>query len=53
MIEVERIISIPERVRNILIEEGQKDRRFHLGDTIKYDPVEVCEILKKHEEELK
>lgn len=36
----------PEGVRNILVEHGQRDNRFHLGETIKYSPSEVMEILK-------
>ena len=36
----------PEGVWSILVEHGQKDNRFHLGDTIMYSPSEVMEILK-------
>lgn len=37
----------PEGVRNILVEHGQHDERFKLGDTITYTPTEVMEILRK------
>lgn len=30
-----------------LIEYGQHDKQFKLGDTIKYDPVSVVEIAKE------
>lgn len=40
------------RIELILIEEGQHDRRFKLGDFIKYTPYEVAEILRRHSDEL-
>ena len=36
----------PEGVFHQLVEYGQHDNRFHLGETIKYSPSEVMEILK-------
>ena len=36
-----------EDVRNILIEHSQNDHQFKLGDIIKYDPLEVYDILKE------
>ena len=41
----------PEGVWDILVEHGQKDKRFHLGDTIQYSPSEVMEILRKEIED--
>lgn len=41
-----------EEIHLILIEEGQHDERFGWGDTIRYKPSEVCEILWKHKDEL-
>ena len=40
-------------IRNILIETAQRDyKKFSLGDTIKYTPSEVAEILEKYKEQL-
>jgi hypothetical protein len=36
-----------EDVRNILIEHGQKDHQFKLGETIKYSPTDIYDILKE------
>lgn len=35
----------PEGVWATLVEYGQHDKKFHLGDTIMYSPSEVREIL--------
>ena len=35
----------PEGVFRQLVEHGQHDKRFRLGETIKYSPAEVMEIL--------
>lgn len=40
------------KIELILIEEGQHDKRFKLGDFIKYTPYEVAEIMRKHSDEL-
>ena len=40
------------KIELILIEEGQHDERFKLGDFIKNAPYEVAEILRKHCDEL-
>ena len=37
----------PDEVWNILIEHGQHDMRFKLGEIIKYSPSEVLDILKE------
>lgn len=40
-----------EKVRDILIEEGQKNGTkygFHLGENIKFTPVQVEEIMKDY-----
>lgn len=42
-----RTMYTPREVRNALIAHGQRDLRFELGEIIKYDPVEVEEILTK------
>ena len=41
----------PEEVWNIIIEHGQHDSRFKLGEIIKYSPAEVMEILKATDNE--
>lgn len=38
----------PEGVQNVLVEYGQNDIRFHVGDTIKYSPLEVGRILREN-----
>lgn len=40
------------KIELILILEGQRDKKFKLGDTIKYAPYEVAEILRRHSGEL-
>ena len=41
------------KIELILIEEGQHDKeKFRLGETIRYAPCEVAEILKAHIDEL-
>ena len=34
-----------EGIFNVLVQYGQNDRKFGLGETIKYTPMEVKEIL--------
>ena len=41
-----------DKIELILITEGQHDRKFKLGEIIKYNPHEVKEILLKHKDEL-
>ena len=41
------------KIELILIETGQHDSKFKLGDFIKYSPYEVAEILRKHKDELR
>jgi len=38
----------PDEVESILIEVGQHDRQFKLGEIIKYSPNDVREILEEH-----
>lgn len=40
------------RIELILIETGQHDLKFKLGETIKYAPFEVAEILRKNMDKL-
>ena len=40
------------KIQLILVKEGQHDKRFKLGDYIKYTPCEVAEILQKYSDEL-
>ena len=49
MIDTEELIT---KIVGILIEEGQHDMRFKLGEFIRYMPTEVGDILRKHAEEL-
>jgi len=44
--------QIIRKVESILIMEGQHDRRFKLGEIIKYSPSKVAELLRKHYGEL-
>lgn len=46
------IDSLIDKVHSILVEEGQHDPKFKLGEIIKYAPHEVREILLKHKNEL-
>ena len=39
----------PDEVEGILIEVGQRDRQFKLGEIIKYSPNDVREILERYE----
>jgi len=39
----------PDEVENILIEVGQQDRQFKLGEIIKYSPNDVRKILERYE----
>ena len=41
------------KIELILIETGQHDLKFKLGEIIKYSPKEVGEILRKHKDELR
>ncbi len=41
------------KIELILIESGQHDLKFKLGEIIKYSPKEVGEILRKHKDELR
>ena len=48
-------LNMEELIRKIellLIETGQHDPKFRLGEFIKYSPCEVAEILRKHKDEL-
>lgn len=40
------------KIELILIEEGQHDRKFRLGEEIRYSPYEVKKLLLKHKDEL-
>jgi len=41
------------RIVEIIIEAGQSDtKKFRLGETIRYSPSEILEILKQHESEI-
>ena len=42
---------IPNLIFNILIDEGQADRKFKLSETIKYSPNEIRRILEEYAEE--
>lgn len=37
----------PEKIRDILVEHGQHDLQFHVGETIRYSPREVQTILEE------
>lgn len=40
------------KIELILIETGQHDKKFKLGEIIKYSPCEVADILRKYKNEL-
>ena len=41
------------RIVGVIIEAGQSDtKKFRLGETIRYSPSEILEILKQHENEI-
>ena len=41
------------RIVGVIIEAGQSDtKKFSLGETIRYSPSEILEILKQHENEI-
>ena len=40
------------KIELILIETGQNDKKFKLGEIIKYSPREVADILRKHKDEI-
>ena len=41
----------PDEIEMILIEHGQNDRQFKLGETIKYSPLDVRRILEEQNHE--
>ena len=41
-----------DKIEAILVTVGQRDRRFKLGETIRYSPSEVAKILREHKDEL-
>lgn len=51
--EAPDIENLIDKVESILIEEGQHDLQFKLGEIIKYDPHAVKLLLLKHADELK
>jgi len=40
--------DLPKKIASILVDVGQSDSKFKLGETIKYSPSEVEDILRKH-----
>lgn len=40
-------MGTPQEIYEYLIKYGQSDMKFKLGETIKYDPLEIKEILEK------
>lgn len=45
--DIEKWNVIADKIQGLLIEVGQHDyKKFHLGETIKYDPVEVADIIR-------
>ena len=43
-------VFTPEDVWSVMVERGQRDSRFKLGEIIKYSPAEVMEMLKAADE---
>lgn len=39
--------QVANRVGRILVDAGQADRKFKWGETIRYSPTEVVEIIRK------
>lgn len=46
------IDTLIDKILDILVDVGQHDERFKLGEWIKYSPSEVQKILKDHKDEL-
>ena len=46
------IDDLLDKIHSILIEVGQSDPKFKLGDWITYKPHEVRQILEEHKDEL-
>ena len=44
--------KIIRAIELIIIEEGQHDPKFKLGETIKYSPAEITKILQEHKNEI-
>ena len=40
-----------QKIREYLIDCGQSDHKFKLGDTIRYTPTEIADLLKKMTED--
>ena len=40
--------KIIDKIESILIHYGQHDPKFKWGETIKYAPYEISEILRRH-----
>lgn len=53
MDEEKSIDALIDKITDILIDVGQHDKRFKLGEWIKYSPSEVRKILQDHKDELK
>lgn len=47
------IDALIDKITDILVDVGQHDKRFKLGEWIKYSPSEVRKILQDHKDELK
>ncbi len=46
------IDNLLDKIESILVEVGQSDPQFKLGDWITYKPHEVRKILEQHKDEL-
>lgn len=46
------IDNLLDKIESILVEVGQSDPQFKLGDWITYKPYEVRKILEQHKDEL-
>jgi len=51
--ECEDTNGLIHKIGSIITVHGQSDRRFHLGEIIRYAPSEVEKILLEHVDELK
>ena len=49
---MENMEKLIRKIELILIETGQHDFQFKLGEIIKYSPAEVSDILRKNKDKL-
>jgi len=46
--EIAKRKTVAITIRNLMIDAGQKDKKFKLGEEIRYSPCEVYDIIMKN-----